>query len=168
VNHKSGGQVYVIPDHNRFKADDVCFRSRKVTPFQRKHYSADFCYVYSVAENIKMNYKDPPKMLSDSLPVPMGDWDTSVNYEYEYTNDVEEKVKEQVSDPSDWHLKGKSRTCGISASFLASPVKKRSFAELSAMSSAVNSPIKTEPGSSSSSSSSSATVSRSPLFPGKK
>ena len=81
-------------------------------------------------------------MLSESLPVPMGDWDTSVTYEFEYTNDVEEKIKEQVSDPSDWHLKGKSRSCGISASFLASPVKKRSFAELSAMTSAVNSPSK--------------------------
>jgi hypothetical protein len=122
-------------------------------------------YVYQVAEGEKMDFKKPPKMSADSLPVPMGEWDTDVIYDVEYfVTETEENVKEKVCNPCDWCLKAKTRSSGIPAAFLSSPVKKRSFADLAGMSSlsAANSPIKTEPGVSSSSSSSSA--SRSPLF----
>jgi hypothetical protein len=120
--------------------------------------------VYQVAEGEKMDFKKPPKMIADSLPVPMGEWDNDVIYDVEYfVTETEENVKEEVCNPAEWCLKAKTRSSGIPASFLSSPVKKRSFAELAGMSSssAANSPIKIKPGVSSSSTSSS---SRSPLF----
>ena len=164
MNHCPRGQVYVIPKASKFKPTDVCFRMKNATPFQRRHYEADYVYIYQVAEGEKMDFKKPPKMSGDSLPVPMGDWDSDVIYDVEYfETESEVNVKEEVCNPAEWCLKAKTRSSGIPASYLSSPVKKRSFAELAGMSSssAANSPIKMEPGVSSSSSSSS---SRSPLF----
>jgi hypothetical protein len=152
----------VFPPIGKFGPSDVCFRLKNATAFQRRHYQADYCLIYQVAEGEKMNYKSPPKMSMDSLPVPMGDWDSDVQYDMQYTlSESEEVVREDVIHPSEWHTKAKTRSSGIPSNLLSSPVKKRSFDELfaSSSSSAYNSPIKTEPGVSSSSSSA-----RSPLF----
>lgn len=120
--------------------------------FQRRHHQADFCYIYQVAEGEKMNFKNPPKMSMESLPVPMGDWDPDVVFDCQYgSSDSEEIVSEEVSHPSEWHAKAKTRSSGIPSTMLASPVKKRTFDDLFS----ANSPIKVEPGSSSV---------RSPLF----
>jgi hypothetical protein len=46
MNHTARGQVYVIPKVSRFKPVDVCFRMKNASPFQRRHYEADYVYVY--------------------------------------------------------------------------------------------------------------------------
>jgi hypothetical protein len=160
--------VFVFPPATQFTAADVCFRLKNATAFQRRNYQADYCLIYQVAEGEKMNYKTPPKMLMESLPVPMGEWDSECQYDMLYTmSESEEVVREEVIHPSDWHTKAKTRSTGIPSSLLSFPVKKRSFDELFAQSTAYRSPLKTDLTGGSSSSSSSNSI-RSPLFPSKK
>jgi hypothetical protein len=165
--------VFLFPATEHLPPSEVAFRSKTVGSFILRTHQADVSIQYGVAEGERQNFKSPPKMSVESLPIIMclDDWRDAKPFILRGTADCQ--TKEELLHPSEWKTLCEANGSFLPSSYTTVPVKKRTFRELMAMSkgsSAPNSPtkmmspIKVEPKSSSSSSSSSSTGAFSPLF----
>jgi hypothetical protein len=132
--------VIILPATSEFESKDPCFRPKDMSSYLSRLYRADMCYHYWVGEGSKFNYKDPPKMNPDSMPqfVPLDEWAETQPYVIRGDDH-----KQPLLPPSEWPSLY-NNSVDLPASFVASPVKKRTFRELmtSPKSTPPNSPYK--------------------------
>lgn len=151
-----GGQVYIFPNANDFQTTDPCFRAKAVSPYLARAHKPDVSLNFQIGEGERINYKDPARMIPESMPVPvpLDEFDGTKAYV------IRDGVRHDILHPTRWESLHQEKGSDLPASFVSSPVKKRTFKDLMSMSngaphspSKMMSPIKTEPVSSSSSSS---------------
>ncbi len=166
-----GGQVLLFPPTDKVAANEPAFRSKLLGSYLIHTYQAEASIVFALGENEKLNYKNPPKIAGDTMPLFMclDDWSDARPFVLRGPPDDVQRV--DLLHPSEWKSLHEAKSSLLPQNFTTVPVKKRTFRELMAMPkdapnspSKLLSPIKVEPKSSSSSSSSSSSQAFSPLF----